>query len=174
MGFDNPPIPWAEFEADYGRIRDSISRVVPGFEEFNERIADPAGLVLANPVNAGIYRTPSGKAVFTGNHLDWLETPPGHLVLQSLRSHDQWNTIPYALDDRYRGIHGARRVVMVNPADLAPDGSFVQDHVDAWRVVASEELLAGEPDFDTALDLLRRVIGSGATNDRVCVRLGLQ
>ncbi|HWU20440.1 MAG TPA: FdhF/YdeP family oxidoreductase [Nocardioides sp.] len=123
-------IDWAGFEEDYGRIRDAISRVVPGFEDFNRRIAEPEGFVLPNPVNSGVYRTPVGKAVFTGNHLDWLATPPGHLVLQSLRSHDQWNTIPYALDDRYRGIHHARRVVMVNPEDITELGYADGDVVD--------------------------------------------
>ena len=129
-------IRWADFEADYGRIRDRIARVVPGFEDFNERIKAPDGFTLPNPVNSGVYNTPSGKAVFTGNQLEWLETPPGHLVLQSLRSHDQWNTIPYAMDDRYRGIHHARRIVMVNPIDIADlgfsDGDVV-DIVSVWN-----------------------------------------
>jgi len=110
--------------------------VVPGFEDFNERIKDPAGFVLPNPVNSGVYRTPSGKAVFTVNQLEWLQTPPGHLILQSLRSHDQWNTIPYAMDDRYRGIHNARRIVMVNPddiADLGFDDGDVVDIVSVWH-----------------------------------------
>ncbi|WP_460848524.1 FdhF/YdeP family oxidoreductase [Nocardioides ultimimeridianus] len=127
---DRYDIDWAGFEADYGRIRDAISRVVPGFEDFNARVAVPEGFVLPNPVNEGVYRTATGKGVFTGNHLDWLDTPPGHLVLQSLRSHDQWNTIPYALDDRYRGIHHARRVVMVNPEDIAELGYADGDVVD--------------------------------------------
>jgi len=123
-------IRWADFEADYGRIRDRIARVVPGFEDFNERIKDPTGFVLPNPVNSGVYRTPSGKAVFTRNDLTWLQAPPGHLILQTLRSHDQWNTIPYAMDDRYRGIHNARRIVMVNPADIAELGLVDGDRVD--------------------------------------------
>ncbi|HEY9393772.1 MAG TPA: molybdopterin dinucleotide binding domain-containing protein, partial [Nocardioides sp.] len=123
-------IRWADFEADYGRIRDRIARVVPGFEDFNERIKNPTGFVLPNPVNSGVYRTPSGKAVFTRNDLTWLQAPPGHLILQTLRSHDQWNTIPYAMDDRYRGIHNARRIVMVNPADIAELGLADGDRVD--------------------------------------------
>ena len=65
-----------------------------------------------------------------------IDAPPGYLVLQSLRSHDQWNTIPYAGNDRYRGIHNARRVVMVNPDDLAElgiaDGALV-DIVSIWH-----------------------------------------
>ncbi|WP_405009093.1 FdhF/YdeP family oxidoreductase [Kitasatospora sp. NBC_01539] len=115
---DTPRIPWEEFEADYGTVRDRIARVVPGFEDFNTRVAAPGGFRLPNPVDARVFRTPSGRAVFTRNEFTMLRAPAGHLVLQTLRSHDQWNTVPYAMDDRYRGIHHARRVVLVNPADL--------------------------------------------------------
>ena len=128
-------IPWEAFETDYGLVRDRIARVVPGFEDFNERVAAPGGFRLPNPVNALTFPTPSGKAVFTANAFDRIDPPPGHLVLQSLRSHDQWNTVPYAMDDRYRGIRNARRVVLVNPADLAAlgvaDGAQV-DLVSIW------------------------------------------
>ena len=129
-------IPWGDFEGDYGLIRDRIARVIPGFESFNERIAAPGGFTLPNPVNSHRYDTASGKATFTANAFDMLTAPPGHLVLQSLRSHDQWNTIPYAPNDRYRGIHNARRIVMVNPADIAElghqDGDVV-DIVSLWH-----------------------------------------
>ncbi|MDN5746717.1 MAG: hypothetical protein L0H31_16600, partial [Nocardioidaceae bacterium] len=133
LGPDNP-IEWEEFEADYGRIRDRIARVVPGFEDFNARVARPGGFRLPNPVNAGVFPTPSGKAVFTCNATEHLPTPPGHLVLQSLRSHDQWNTIPYTMNDRYRGIHDARRVVLVNPSDLAELGIADRELVDIVSV----------------------------------------
>ncbi|MFR0355546.1 FdhF/YdeP family oxidoreductase [Streptomyces sediminimaris] len=130
-----PDIPWAEFEADYDLIRDRIAHVVEGFEEFNERIRRPGGFRLPNPVNERVFRTPGGRAVFTVNDFTMLETPAGHLVLQTLRSHDQWNTVPYAMDDRYRGIKGGRRVVLVNPADLdglgLTDGGLV-DLVSVW------------------------------------------
>jgi molybdopterin-dependent oxidoreductase alpha subunit len=127
---ESSSIPWESFEADYDLIRDSISRVVPGFENFNERIKHPGGFRLDNPVNELRFPTPSGRAVFTVNAFDSLQPPPGHLVLQSLRSHDQWNTIPYALNDRYRGIHAARQIVMVNPDDLAELGLADRDRVD--------------------------------------------
>ncbi|MFF8546758.1 FdhF/YdeP family oxidoreductase [Streptomyces albidoflavus] len=127
---DEPAIPWEEFERDYGMIRDRISRVVPGFEEFNARVDRPGGFTLPNPVNQGVYPTPSGKAVFTRNEFTMLRAPEGHLILQTLRSHDQWNTVPYAMNDRYRGIHNARRVVLVNPADLAALGLADRDLVD--------------------------------------------
>ncbi|MER8256668.1 FdhF/YdeP family oxidoreductase [Streptomyces albidoflavus] len=127
---DEPAIPWEEFERDYGTIRDRISRVIPGFEEFNARVDRPGGFTLPNPVNQGVYPTPSGKAVFTRNEFTMLRAPEGHLILQTLRSHDQWNTVPYAMNDRYRGIHNARRVVLVNPADLAALGLADRDLVD--------------------------------------------
>lgn len=133
LGADDP-IPWEDFEADYAVVRDRIARVVPGFEDFNARVAVPGGFRLPNPVNSMTFPTPSGKAVFVPNDLDMISAPPGHLVLQSLRSHDQWNTIPYALDDRYRGIHGARHVVLVNPADLDELGLADRDLVDLVSV----------------------------------------
>ncbi|TDD85800.1 FdhF/YdeP family oxidoreductase [Saccharopolyspora karakumensis] len=131
---DDPDIPWEGFEADYDTIRDRISRVVPDFEDFNARVADPGGFALPNPVNSGTYPTATGKAVFTCNEFESLEPGKGYLVLQSLRSHDQWNTIPYALNDRYRGIHNARRVVLVNPADLDELGIADQTEVDLVSV----------------------------------------
>ncbi|SEE03110.1 oxidoreductase alpha (molybdopterin) subunit [Streptomyces misionensis] len=127
---DKVDIPWEQFEADYDTIRDRIARVIPGFEDFNTRVGKPGGFVLPNPVNSHIYPTPSGKAVFTRNEFAKLEAPKGHLILQTLRSHDQWNTIWYAPNDRYRGIHNARRVVMVNPDDLTTLGFQDRDHVD--------------------------------------------
>jgi molybdopterin-dependent oxidoreductase alpha subunit len=131
---DKLSIPWKEFEADYSTIRDRISRVVPGFEDYNARVAKPGGFRLPNPVNHGTFNTPSGKAVFTCNAFEMLQARKGHLILQSMRSHDQWNTIPYALNDRYRGIHNARRIVLVNPADLAELGVADRAEVDLVSV----------------------------------------
>ncbi|MFD3563702.1 FdhF/YdeP family oxidoreductase [Streptomyces sp. NPDC058686] len=133
---DRYGIPWQGFEDDYGTVRDRISRVIPGFEDFNDRVSVPGGFNLPNPANRGVFNTPSGKAVFTQNEFTMPHVPKGHLLLQTLRSHDQWNTIWYAPNDRYRGIHNARRVVMVNPADLKllgiEDGDMV-DLVSVWH-----------------------------------------
>ncbi|MDX3504822.1 FdhF/YdeP family oxidoreductase [Streptomyces sp. ATCC51928] len=131
---EEPAIPWELFEADYGTVRDRISRVVPGFEDFNARVAVPGGFTLPNPVNQGVFPTPSGKAVFTRNDFTVPQVPEGHLLLQTLRSHDQWNTVWYAPNDRYRGIHDARRVVLVNPADLEALGLADRDTVDLVSV----------------------------------------
>src|ERR1700742_3328627 len=125
-----PAIPWEDFEADYDLIRDRISRVVPDFENFNERVRQPGGFRLPNPVNEHRFPTPSGKAIFTCNTFDRIRPPDGHLVLQTMRSHDQWNTVPYALNDRYRGIHNGRRVVLVNPADIEELGLADRQLVD--------------------------------------------
>ena len=127
---DTPAIPWADFEADYDRIRDRIARVVPDFEDFNHRVRQPGGFRLPNPVNEHSFPTPSGKAVFTRNTFDRIRAPQGHLILQTMRSHDQWNTVPYALNDRYRGIHNGRRVVLVNPADIEDLGLVDRQLVD--------------------------------------------
>ncbi|MFJ7073671.1 FdhF/YdeP family oxidoreductase [Streptomyces sp. NPDC098781] len=123
-------VPWDAFEADYGTIRDRISRIVPGLHDFNRRVARPGGIQLPNPVNEGVYGTPLGKALFTRNDWEMPRVPEGHLLLQTLRSHDQWNTVPYTLNDRYRGIHGSRRVVLVNPGDLTALGLAEGEHVD--------------------------------------------
>ncbi|MBC3191908.1 FdhF/YdeP family oxidoreductase [Pseudonocardia sp. C8] len=133
---EQPAIPWETFEADYDTIRDRISRVVPDFEDFNARVAEPGGFALPNPVNSRVFPTATGTAIFTCNDVEMVQAPAGHLVLQSLRSHDQWNTIPYTGNDRYRGIHNARRVVLVNPDDLAELGLADRAEVDlvsVWR-----------------------------------------
>jgi molybdopterin-dependent oxidoreductase alpha subunit len=123
---DTPAIHWEDFEADYDTIRNRISRVVPDFEDFNARVRKPGGFRLPNAVDEHRFLTPSGKAVFTCNTFERIRAPEGHLVLQTMRSHDQWNTVPYALDDRYRGIHNGRRVVLINPADIEELG--LADH----------------------------------------------
>lgn len=129
--------PWEEFERDYAAIRDRISRVVPGFEDFNARIASPGGFQLPHaPRDERRFPTKTGKANFTAAPVEYPRVPPGRLLLQTLRSHDQYNTTIYGLDDRYRGITGGRRVVMVNPLDAAElglaDGSYT-DLVGEWR-----------------------------------------
>ncbi|MFI2668415.1 FdhF/YdeP family oxidoreductase [Streptomyces albidoflavus] len=129
--------PWEAFEGDYALIRDRISRVVPGFEEFNARVADPAGFALPHaPRDERRFPTPSGKAHFTAAPVEHPHLPEGRLLLQTLRSHDQYNTTIYGLDDRYRGIRGGRRVVLVHPDDARElgfaDGAYA-DLVGEWK-----------------------------------------
>ncbi|MEU9758369.1 FdhF/YdeP family oxidoreductase [Streptomyces sp. NPDC047987] len=129
--------PWEEFEKDYATVRDRISRVVPGFEDFNARIAHPGGFTLPHaPRDERRFPTATGRANFTAAPVEHPELPDGRLLLQTLRSHDQYNTTIYGLDDRYRGIKGGRRVVLVNPDDAhdldLPDGAYT-DLVSEWK-----------------------------------------
>ena len=129
-------LPWAEFEADYRAIRERIAAVVPGFADFEVRVGRPGGFTLPHgPRDTLTFPTPSGRARLTVNPLTPIDVPPGRLLLQTVRSHDQYNTTIYGLDDRYRGVHGGRRVVFVNPDDLASlgfaDGELV-DLVSEW------------------------------------------
>ncbi|MFF4103757.1 FdhF/YdeP family oxidoreductase [Streptomyces sp. NPDC001903] len=129
--------PWEEFERDYAAIRDRVSRVIPGFEDFNARAARPEGFRLPHaPRDERRFPTKTGKANFTAAPVEYPKIPEGRLLLQTLRSHDQYNTTIYGLDDRYRGITGGRRVVMVNPEDAAElglaDGSYT-DLVGEWK-----------------------------------------
>jgi anaerobic selenocysteine-containing dehydrogenase len=126
---DDPHVPWADFERDHGAIRDRIARVIPGFEDFNARA--PGGFALPNaPRDERRFPTATGRANFTVNELEVLEVPPGRLLLQTVRSHDQYNTTVYGLDDRYRGVKAGRRVVFVHPDDLAERGLADGDVVD--------------------------------------------
>jgi molybdopterin-dependent oxidoreductase alpha subunit len=127
---------WSAMERDYDVIRDHVSRVVPGFTGYNERIRESGGFTLPHaPRDRREFPTASGKAQLTVNPLEVLRVPKGRLLLQTVRSHDQYNTTIYGMDDRYRGIKAGRRVVFVNPDDLAAleiaDGSMV-DLVGEW------------------------------------------
>ncbi|WP_225652862.1 FdhF/YdeP family oxidoreductase [Streptomyces pseudogriseolus] len=130
-------VPWEEFEKDYATVRDRIARVVPGFEDFNARVAHPGGFALPHaPRDERRFPTATGKANFTAAPVEYPHLPEGRLLLQTLRSHDQYNTTIYGLDDRYRGIKNGRRVVLVNPDDARTlklaDGSYV-DLVSEWK-----------------------------------------
>lgn len=122
----NRPVDWDALIANYDRIRDLIAETIPGFQDFNRRLQHPGGFYLGNTANARQWSTASGRANFAAHPLpaDLLhekvrstgEAP--HLILQTLRSHDQYNTTIYGLDDRYRGVRGQREVVFANEADI--------------------------------------------------------
>jgi formate dehydrogenase major subunit len=116
---DSVPVDWAGFERDYDLIRDHISHIVPGFEKFNVQVRQKGGFILPNgPRDSRTFATKTGKAMLTVNELEALERPVGRLILQTMRSHDQFNTTIYSLNDRYRGIKNGRDVIFVNPDDL--------------------------------------------------------
>jgi molybdopterin-dependent oxidoreductase alpha subunit len=128
-------IGWLAMRDDYRIIRRHIERVVNGFHSFEERVVVPGGFVLpSGPRDSRTFTTSTGKANFTVNPPDTVEVPPGHLLLQTVRSHDQFNTSVYGLNDRYRGVKGGRRVIFVNSDDLASFGFADGDLVDVVSV----------------------------------------
>jgi len=132
-----PQADWARLEADYSEIRGHISRVIPGFEDYEKRVDKGQTFYLPNgPRDARLFQTATGRAMFTVNPLEYPHIPDGRILLQTLRSHDQYNTTIYGKDDRYRGIHNGRRVVLIHPDDIAQagfaDGDIV-DLVSEWR-----------------------------------------
>ncbi len=134
----NQPIDWEHAVADYNRIRDMIADVIPGFTGFNERLNSPGGFHLGNNAADRNFRTATGKARFMPHALPeelvnakvLARGDKPDLILQTLRSHDQYNTTLYGLDDRYRGVFGLREVVFVNEADIRRLGFEPGEQVD--------------------------------------------
>jgi molybdopterin-dependent oxidoreductase alpha subunit len=141
---DGGPVAWAELVADYDRIRDAIARVVPGFEDFNRRVRQPGGFRLPNGAQTRRFTTSSGKAVFTTLALPRLELGDGEFLMMTIRSHDQFNTTIYSANDRYRGISGNRRVVLLNPDDMAAEGLRAGERVNLRSRFGEESRLVEE------------------------------
>jgi anaerobic selenocysteine-containing dehydrogenase len=135
-------IDWRWYVADYDRIRDSIMRCVPGFDDYNGRVREPAGFYLPNAAREGIFRTGTGRANFTAHALPRHDLGPGQFLMMTIRSHDQFNTSIYGLDDRYRGIYGGRRVVLLNPEDIREAGLEEGQAVDLTSHFEGEERTA--------------------------------
>jgi molybdopterin-dependent oxidoreductase alpha subunit len=119
---DLPKVAWQAMVDDYARVRDLIAAVVPGFVDYNRRVTAPDGFLLPNSARERTWRTANGKANFTVVPLPARRLHEGQLLLQTLRSHDQFNTTIYELNDRYRGVHGRRDILFVNAADLQERG----------------------------------------------------
>lgn len=136
------PVPWLWLAEDYDRIRSLIERVIPGFENYNERANQAGGFYLPNPAKQRRWDTPTGKAGFSLAPMSVFEVAPARLVLQTLRSHDQFNTTIYGMDDRYRGISNARRIILVNPEDLKERGIPPCSQVDITSIWGDERRTA--------------------------------
>jgi len=140
-------IPWLALVEDYDRIRERIARVVPGFEDFNARVRAPGGFHLHHPCRERVFPTPDGKARFFAHAL--IDGPSAHpsatqplLQLMTVRSHDQYNTTVYSANDRYRGVHGLRRVCFISRADLDALGLSNGEQVDLVSVWDDGERVA--------------------------------
>jgi molybdopterin-dependent oxidoreductase alpha subunit len=123
-------INWSHLSSHYNHIRDKIEEVIPGFEAFNERVKQTAGFYLPNGARERKFATADAKAQFTLNPVPENIVEKGHFILMTIRTHDQYNTTIYGLDDRYRGIYNERRVVMMNPQDMEEQGLNAMDVVD--------------------------------------------
>ncbi|HCH62800.1 MAG TPA: hypothetical protein DFR83_08350, partial [Deltaproteobacteria bacterium] len=121
---------WQHWVSDYDHIRNLIESAIPGFDEYNRRVRACNGFALPNGPREGRFTTKSGKAHFTVHSLPDLSLAPGRYWMMTTRTHDQYNTTIYGLDDRYRGIRGERRVVLMNPEDMAAAGLVDEDVVD--------------------------------------------
>lgn len=111
-------VKWDNLAANYNDIRDSIERVISGFENYNEKVRNGGGFYLPNKPRVGEFPTKTGKAHFTTHELPIFSLKPNELIMMTIRTHDQFNTTVYGLNDRYRGIHNERRVVLMNPQDI--------------------------------------------------------
>jgi len=109
---------WLGFAADYNLIRDAISRVVPGFENFNARLAAEKFFYLPNAAKERVFKTDSGKAKLSVCPIPKHDLKPDEFLLTTIRSHDQYNSTIYGLNDRYRGVFDGRRVLFLNPLDM--------------------------------------------------------
>ncbi|HKR60821.1 MAG TPA: FdhF/YdeP family oxidoreductase [Pyrinomonadaceae bacterium] len=135
-------VDWETLLADYDLTRNEIERVIPGFENYNERVREPRGFYLPSAPRERVFRTGSGKAQFTVHDLPQHDLGAGQFLMMTIRSHDQFNTSVYSLNDRYRGIYGGRRVVLLNPDDISEAGLSAGDAVDLTSHFEGEERVA--------------------------------
>jgi molybdopterin-dependent oxidoreductase alpha subunit len=189
---DRYGIDWRAMRDDYRRIRRHIARTVPGCGSYEVNVSRPGGFVMPHPPrDSRRFTTESGRGEFTVSAIEALQVPPGHLILQTVRSHDQFNTTIYGFSDRYRGIERGRRVVFVNARDIEElgfdDGDIVDlvthwegdDHVrraHAFRIVAYQTprgtAAAYYPETNPLVPLDSTAVGSNTpTSKSVIIRL---
>ncbi len=115
-------VDWDAMAENYDNIREKIERTIPGFDDYNRRVRVGGGFYLPNKPREGVYPTANNKANFTTHELPIHQLKPEEFVMMTVRTHDQFNTTIYGLEDRYRGIHNERRVIMLNPQDIREFG----------------------------------------------------
>lgn len=142
-------VKWLSYKDDYKLVRDDIAEVVSGFEDFNVRLKNPSGFYLPNGARIRKFNTKTGKANFSVNKLPVWKLKNDELIMMTIRSHDQFNTTIYGLDDRYRGVFNERRIIFMNREDMISRGlkeyqvvnlkskfNDVERHADNFKVVA--------------------------------------
>jgi len=126
-------VDWKSFTKHYDYIRDAIEKAIPGFDNYNSRVRELGGFYLPNGSRIGKFNTMTGKANFNVADVTFQQLKEGELVMMTIRSHDQFNTTIYGLNDRYRGITNERRVIFMNKKDIADLGFKAGDIVDLYN-----------------------------------------
>jgi molybdopterin-dependent oxidoreductase alpha subunit len=139
---DRTTVNWGELSQDYDRVRASIQRVIPGFDDYNTRVRQSGGFYLPNPARDRVFATATGKAVFTVHGLPEHQLEPNQFLMMTIRSHDQFNTTIYSLNDRYRGVSNGRRIVFLNKEDMVSSGLQSRQVVDLVSHFEGEERIA--------------------------------
>ena len=139
---DRIPVKWALYATDYNFIRDDIERCIPGFEKYNERVLIPGGFYLPNCNRNGNFETLTKKANFNISFFKHIKLAADELLMMTIRSHDQFNTTIYGLNDRYRGIYNERRVVLMNRKDMVRYGFAEKEVVDIFNYHDATERVA--------------------------------
>ena len=119
---DRATVDWRAWADNYDLIRDGIAKVIPGCQDYNQRVRQPGGFYLPNPPREGVFPTPTGKATFTVNPIPDHHLAPDQIALTTVRSHDQFNTTIYGLHNRHRGLFHERRIIMMNRQDMDDRG----------------------------------------------------
>jgi molybdopterin-dependent oxidoreductase alpha subunit len=135
---------WDRYANDYDAVRDLVERCIPGFEQYNKRVREPAGFYLPNGPRAGKFSSKEfgDKMPFSISHVPELTLEPDEYRMATVRSHDQFNTTIYGMDDRYRGVHGERRVIFMNPFDITAAGFGTGEKVDLFNYYDGVERVA--------------------------------
>ncbi|TXB66073.1 FdhF/YdeP family oxidoreductase [Vicingus serpentipes] len=140
--FNNSSINWQYMVDDYSEVRDHIAATIAGFDNFNEKVKNPAGFYLPNGARNRKFTTENGKAKFTINPIPKRKVADGNFIMMTIRTHDQYNTTIYGMNDRYRGIINERRVVLMNKQDMKAKGLKQLQQVDLKSVFKNEERIA--------------------------------
>jgi anaerobic selenocysteine-containing dehydrogenase len=133
---------WDKYLQHYDHIRNDIEKTIPGFEKYNQRIRMPGGFYLPNCNREGNFDTATQKAHFTVTQHTTVDLADDELMMMTIRSHDQFNTTIYGLNDRYRGIYNERRVILMNQLDMNKRGLQKEDVVDIYNYHDGVERIA--------------------------------
>lgn len=137
--FKKSSVNWTHMVDDYSVVRDHISATISGFDNFNKRVQNPAGFYLPNGARDRNFSTENKKAKFTINPIPKRRVADGNLIMMTIRTHDQYNTTIYGMDDRYRGILNERRVILMNKEDMITQGFKQYDEVNITSFFKGDE-----------------------------------